>query len=68
MSCGGDSPFSTPSPEDCELEVESRELDPETCGLVTYDPDIYGPITCGPVITEAGGPELYFTEVCCGLT
>jgi hypothetical protein len=59
---------STPSPEDCEPEVESREIDPETYGPITYDPDIYGLVTCGPVVTETGGPELCVTEGCCGLS
>ena len=68
MFRGGDSPFSTPSPKDCEPEVESGELDLETCGPVTCDPDIYGPVTYGPLVTEDGGPELYVSEVYCGLT
>jgi hypothetical protein len=68
VSHGGDSPWSTPSPEDYDPEVESGELDLETCGLVTCDPDICGLVTCGPVIIETGGPELCVTEVCCGLT
>jgi hypothetical protein len=68
MSRGGDSPCSTPTPKDCEPEVESGELDPETYGPVTCDPDIYGPVTCGPIVTEAGGPELCVTKFYCGLT
>jgi hypothetical protein len=58
VSCGGDSPCSTPSPEDNDPEVDSEVPDPETSGPIAYEPETCGPVTYEPVIPETGGPEL----------
>jgi hypothetical protein len=68
VSYGADSPCSNPSPEDNDPVVDSEVPDPETCGLVACETELYGPVTCELVVTEAGGPELCVTVVYCGLT
>jgi hypothetical protein len=68
VSHGGDSPCSTPSPEDNDPVVYSEVLDPETCGAVAYEPELCGPVTCEPVVTEASGPKICVIVVSYGLT
>jgi hypothetical protein len=68
VSYVGDSPCATPSPEDNDPEVDSEVPDPETCGPVACEPESCGPVTCEPVIPKTGGPELYVTVFCSGLT
>jgi hypothetical protein len=63
VSYGGDSPYSTPSIEDNDPDVDSEVSDPETYGPVACEPELCGPVTCEPVITEAGGPKLFVTVV-----
>jgi hypothetical protein len=62
VSYGGDSSCSTPSAEDNDPVVDPEVPDPETCGSVSYEPEL-----CGPV-TETGGPEICVTIVCYELT
>ena len=68
MSYGGESPYSTPSAEDNDPDVDFEVPNPETSGPVAYEPKICGPVICEPVVLETGGPELCVTIVFFGLT